>query len=123
MGKHNEIGKEGENLAASFLEKKSYRILEQNWRSGRAELDIVAYDGTTLVFVEVKTRTDDIFSRPEQAVNLKKQRLMTRAALAYMQKINHEWAIRFDIVSVILRGSVEPQIELFKDAFFPELNV
>ena len=121
MGKHNDTGKRGEDLAAQFLEEKNYRLLERNWRHGRAELDIIAMDGKTMVFAEVKTRSDDIFERPENAVKNKKRGLMIKAAIGYMHKTKHENAIRFDILSVILRGGKDPQLDHFKDAFFPDL--
>lgn len=121
MGKHNDLGKRGEDLAAQFLEEKNYHLLERNWRHGRAELDIIAMDGKTMVFAEVKTRSDDIFERPENAVKNKKRGLMIKAAIGYMHKSKHENAIRFDILSVILRGGKAPQIDHFKDAFFPDL--
>jgi putative endonuclease len=120
MAKHNEIGQFGEQKAAEFLEQKGYKILDRNWRYGRAEIDIVAMDGATLVFGEVKTRSNDLFERPESAVDEKKRRLLTRAAVAYMRKIGHEWAIRFDILAVILRGP-DFYIDHFEDAFFPQL--
>ena len=120
MARHNELGQQGETEAAAFLEAKGYRILERNWRSGRAELDIVAMDGTTLVFVEVKTRSDDTFERPEMAVDARKRRLMARAAADFMRQRGHEWAIRFDILSLILRGGVF-YVDHFEDAFFPPL--
>ena len=120
MGKHNEIGQQGEQAAADFLENKGYKILNRNWRYKRAELDIVAMDAQTMVFVEVKTRTDYTFDRPENAVDGKKQRLMTQAAIAYMSESGHDWAIRFDIVGVILRGD-KFYIDHYEDAFFPGL--
>ena len=120
MAKHNEIGQKGEHLAADFLEKKGYEILHRNWRYGHAELDIVAMNGRTLVFAEVKTRSDDLFERPEQAVNDRKRQLLARAAVAYMRMCGHEWAIRFDILSVLLKGDIF-FIEHFEDAFFPPL--
>lgn len=122
MGKHNELGIKGENIAAGYLEKKGFKILERNWRFRRAELDIIAFDNKTLVFVEVKTRSDDIFQRPEEAVTTSKRRHIIKAAIGYMDSIGHEWSIRFDIISVVLRGENEPQIDYFKDAFFPDLE-
>jgi putative endonuclease len=120
MAKHNEIGLRGEQIATDYLEQKNYKILDRNWRYGRAEIDIVAMDGATLVFAEVKTRSNDLFERPESAVDDKKRRLLARAAVAYMRKIGHEWAIRFDILAVILRGDIF-FIDHFEDAFFPRL--
>ena len=120
MAKHNEIGQRGEQLAADYLIQKGYTVLDRNWRYGRAEMDIIAKDGATLVLAEVKTRSDDHFERPESAVDEKKRRLLARAAVAYMREIGHEWAIRFDILAVILRGDVF-FIDHFEDAFFPRL--
>jgi putative endonuclease len=120
MGKHNETGKKGEDIASTYLEAQNISILERNWRYKRAEIDIIGMDGKTLIFIEVKTRTDDILDRPENAVNTKKRTLMIKAAIAYMHHIKHDWAIRFDIISVILRKE-KPQIDHFKDAFFPGL--
>ena len=120
MGKHNETGKKGEDIASTYLEAQNISILERNWRYKRAEIDIIGMDGKTLIFVEVKTRTDDILDRPENAVNTKKRTLLIKAAIAYMHHIKYDWAIRFDIISVILRKE-KPQVDHFKDAFFPGL--
>jgi putative endonuclease len=120
MGKHNETGKNGEDIASTFLEAQNILILERNWRYKRAEIDIIGMDGKILIFVEVKTRTDDILNRPENAVDTKKRTLLIKSAIAYMHHIKHDWAIRFDIISVILRKE-KPQIDHFKDAFFPGL--
>lgn len=120
MGKHNETGQQGEQAATDFLEQKGYKILHRNWRYKRAELDIVAMDKRTMVFVEVKTRSDYTFGRPETAVDGKKQRLMTQAAIAYMSESGHDGAIRFDILSLILRGD-KFYIDHYEDAFFPGL--
>lgn len=121
MSRHNQLGKAGEEAAANYLTSKGFVILERNWRYGRAELDIIALDVETMVFVEVKTRSDDVFERPENAVNTRKRNLLIKAAIGYLHKSRHEKAIRFDIVSVILRGGGMNQIDHFKDAFFPEL--
>ncbi|MBL7817481.1 MAG: YraN family protein [Saprospiraceae bacterium] len=117
MGKHNEIGQKGEQAAAEFLEQKGYRILHRNWRYRRTELDIVAMSTRTMVFVEVKTRSDYTFSVPETAVDSKKQHRITQAAIAYMTESRHEGAIRFDILSVVLRGD-NFYIDHYEDAFF-----
>ena len=121
MAKHNDIGHRGEQIATDYLTQKNYTILDRNWRYGRAEIDIVAMFGATLVFAEVKTRSNDLFERPESAVDEKKRRLLTRAAVAYMRKIGHEWAIRFDIVAVILKEENLFFVDHFEDAFFPRL--
>jgi putative endonuclease len=120
MAKHNEIGKMGEDIAYTYLVEQNIKVLERNWRYKRAEIDIVGLDNKTLVFIEVKTRTDDILDRPENAVDTRKRTLLIKAAIAYMHHIKHDWAIRFDILSIILRKE-KPQIDHFKDAFFPGL--
>jgi len=118
MAKHIETGKKGEALAVTYLENKGYTILETNWRFSRAEVDIIAMHGEILVFVEVKTRSSDYFGEPEEAVTERKKVLLTDAASMYMEKINHDWEIRFDIISVLLKDVNKPQISHFEDAFF-----
>lgn len=118
MSKNIELGNRGEAIAKHFLQSKGYTILETNWRFSRAEVDLIAMDGQILVFVEVKTRSTDIFGAPELAVTNRKQHLLVDAANVYMQQINHEWEIRFDIISIILKTKTH-HLEHFEDAFFP----
>lgn len=118
MSIQNEIGKKGEEIARDFLEQKGYKILEQNWRYSRAEIDLIASYQNALIFVEVKTRSYDYFGQPEDFVTAKKQKLMSSAASAYMQANNHQWEIRFDIVSILLSGKSSMKIQHFEDAFF-----
>ena len=119
MAKHNETGKHGEDLATNYLRQLGYMILETNWRFSRAEVDIIAKDDEILVFVEVKTRSSTYFGQPEEFVTPKKERFMADAASVFMEKIGHDWEIRFDIISVILENPNKPEINHFKDAFFP----
>jgi putative endonuclease len=121
MGNRNELGKLGEDIATIYLEKNNMPVLVRNWRYKRAELDIVAMDGKTMVFVEVKTRSDDSLSRPEEAVDTQKRGQMIKAAIAYMHESKHDWAIRFDIISIIIKKEI-PYIDHIKDAFFPSLG-
>ena len=65
MAAHNELGKWGEDLATAYLEQKGYTIVERDWKSGRRDIDIIAIDGNTVVFVEVKTRKNNVFGEPE----------------------------------------------------------
>ncbi len=101
MAKHNELGKKGEAIAVDFLLEKGYKILETNWRYSRAEIDLIAMDGEILVFVETKTRSHRNHGDPTDAISPKKRMLMMDAATRYMESIQHEWAIRFDIISVV----------------------
>ena len=117
--KHIEIGKNGEQLAKKYLEEQGYIILEMNWRFKRSEIDIIAKDNETLVFIEVKTRSSALFSQPEDFVSQKKEELMAVGASAFMEQTNHEWEIRFDIITVLLKPNKAPQIQHLIDAFFP----
>jgi putative endonuclease len=119
MHQHLISGTWGESLAAGMLIDKGYLILERNWRFKRAEIDIIAMDGPILVFVEVKTRANTFFGRPEEFIGPGKKRLLFDAAAAYMRQVGHEWEIRFDIVSIIGIEGAHATMEHFKDAFYP----
>lgn len=121
-----ELGRRGEALAAEHLEQNGYRIVAANFSLpiGRnlrdvvvnAEIDIVAYDGRTLCFVEVKTRASDDFAPPQANVDLRKRRQISRAALAYRRMLGlMNGAYRYDVVTVVAKpdGS-EARIELLK---------
>jgi putative endonuclease len=122
MAAHNELGEKGERLAIQYLVKLGYQILETNWRYSRAEVDIIAMDGPVLVFLEVKTRATAAFGRPEEFITARKERLLTDAAHAYIDQVNHEWEVRFDFISIIFRSDDDYEVEHFKDAFFPGLE-
>jgi putative endonuclease len=115
-----DIGKQGEMLATSYLEDKGYRVVLQNFRAGKGEIDLIAWapEGA-LVFIEVKTRALDSFGGPEEAVDRKKQDILARTAGSYMQQTGHEGEIRFDIISVLLRNGQLNSIRHAEDAFFP----
>ena len=122
MAKHLETGKHGEELALELLVSKGFKILETNWRYRRSEVDIIAKEGEVLVFIEVKTRSFDYFGRPETFVDKKKEKLLALAASEYMRLTGHEWAIRFDVVSVLLKNENEWVVEHLPDAFFPGMG-
>lgn len=99
MATHNDTGKWGETLAADYLAAQGYAIADRNWRSGHYEIDIVAYKGSRIIFVEVKTRssrTDD----PIEAVDRRKAMRLIRAAQVYVDayRINHE--MQFDLIAI-----------------------
>jgi len=120
MAKHLDTGRLGEDAAAEFLENKGWRIAERNWRSGRGEVDIIAWENDRLlVFVEVKTRRGDGFGGPEASVDAKKQDLLARTAGAYMESIEYDWEIRFDILAIFMRNGKLQEIRHSEDAFFP----
>jgi putative endonuclease len=115
------LGQRGEDAAAKFLKRKRYRILARHLDSRLGELDIVAVDGRTVVFVEVKTRTDTDAGHPAEAIDERKQRRMTRAALGFL-KANRllDYAARFDVVAITWdNAAASPVIEHFENAFPP----
>ena len=111
------FGDQGELIAINHLIDKGYEILESNWRVGRLEVDIIAMDDDTLVFIEVKTRNTSYFGFPENAVNNKKQRFLTNAANAYIHQRNLANENRFDIMSIIIEND-QFELEHIKDAFY-----
>lgn len=121
MAKQQIIGKRGEDAATAHLVNLGYMILERNWRIGKAEIDIIAKDGNILVFVEVKARTYTHFGSPEESVSPYKENLIMDAAGQYMDQIGHDWEVRFDIISIIFDDKDLPEVNHFKDAFYPSI--
>ena len=116
MATHNDIGKQGEELANEFLRKNGYTILETNYRYRKAEIDLIAQKDQTLAIVEVKTRTSTDFGTPESFVNKKKINLILEATNAYVDEKNLDLEISLDIISVILGKQIE--IEHIQNAYF-----
>lgn len=115
-----ELGRFGEKKAVAFLKKNGYRIVEKNYKCRLGEIDIIAIDKNTLVFVEVKSRTQSNFGEPQESVNYQKIRHISNVALNYIQKKKLEDVnIRFDVVGVSFGDNKKPHIELIKDAFHP----
>ncbi|MBM6781190.1 YraN family protein [Bacteroides mediterraneensis] len=118
MALHNDLGKEGEDAAVDYLTQKGYEIRHRNWHSGHRDLDIVAQKDSTLVIVEVKTRRDDRFGQPEEAVDNRKIRNIVASTDAYVRKFAIDLPVRFDLITVV---GIQPpfRIEHIEDAFFP----
>lgn len=112
---HLSTGANGEDLACDLLHQKDYRILQRNLRMGKAEIDIIARQNDVLVFVEVKTRTNDEFGYLEEFVNRRKQRMILNAADAYIVKTGWQEDIRFDIIAITM--SKPPELFHIEDAF------
>ena len=111
------LGHRGENVAAKYLRNLGYTILLRNYRCPLGEIDIVARDGGTLVFVEVKTRVDDE-PTPEQQVNSFKQHQLTKSGRFYLSRYGSpQPPARFDIVAVVWPRDCEPQIRHTIGAF------
>lgn len=111
------LGIKGENLAVTFLKEKGYRIIARNYKTGIGEIDIIAQDGNTMVFIEVKTRADEMFGQPFEAVNRKKRYKMKNVALLYMKRYGKNFPARFDVVSIFSRANGKKEIEHIIDAF------
>jgi putative endonuclease len=111
------LGRRGEEIAARHLRRCGYRILERNFRAAGAEIDLVAADHGTFVFVEVKTRSSAGFGTPAEAVDGRKVARIHRAAGIYLKRIHAaERPARFDIVAIVGAGRA-CRLELLKDAF------
>ncbi|BDD05881.1 YraN family protein [Aureibacter tunicatorum] len=100
-------GSDGENIAKNYLQSKGGIIKEMNFRHSRYEVDLIIVDKNTLVFVEVKTRINNSFGEPEEAVNAKKIDNVQKAANYYQEKINWHGKIRFDIIAVTLTPRID----------------
>lgn len=113
------LGNRGERLAARFLRRQGFKILHRQFHSKLGEVDLIAVDGETVVFVEVKTRRTTAAGDPTEAVTLSKQRQLTKLALAYLKRYNLlERAARFDVVAVIWPDDGgKPEITHYRNAF------
>lgn len=111
------LGEEGERIAETYLKRKGYRLVERNYRCPVGELDLVVLDHRIIVFVEVKTRTDDRFGAPLESVNPRKQQKMIKTALFFLNqhRLHHREA-RFDVVGISLKDQ-EPVVEHIENAF------
>ncbi|HNU84690.1 MAG: YraN family protein [Pseudomonadota bacterium] len=110
-------GARGEERAAEFLRDRGYRILERNYRCPLGEIDLIARDGGTVVFVEVKTRSTERFGSPQASIGARKQRRMTAVALYYLKGKNWLTApARFDVAAVSLVEGKET-VTLYRNAF------
>ncbi len=113
------LGNRGERVAQEYLRLHDFRIVEQGYRFGRGEIDIIAYEKDVLVFVEVKTRVSSSHSTPEESVTHKKQRQIRRIAEAYL--FHHrleDIKCRFDVLAILFGGdSGRYRIHHYRDAF------
>jgi putative endonuclease len=126
---HFAIGTHGEEIAAAYLQQQGYQIVAANFTVpvGRnrndavinSEIDLIAYDGPTLCFIEVKTRASDWFATPTANVDLRKQRQIVRAARAYRRMFGlNETPYRYDVLSIVLPAETDlnrPEIELLRN--------
>ncbi len=117
MGKHNEFGKEGEQIAADFLLKKGYTISYRNYRYLKAEIDIIAIKDDIVAIVEVRSRSSDFIENIAETITPKKIKLLVMAADYYMLSSDLDFEVRFDIIT-ILKNSKQFKIEHLENAFY-----
>jgi putative endonuclease len=112
------LGRKGEDLAHRYLRSCGYRVIARNYKPGPdSEIDIVAREGNTLVFLEVKSRLSSEFSAPERAIDAEKQKRIMKAARSFISRSGDAWNnVRFDTISVVF--SHPPAIAHYKDVFF-----
>ncbi|GLB52700.1 UPF0102 protein [Neptunitalea chrysea] len=117
MAEHNDFGKLAEDEAVNYLKRKAYRIAFRNYRYGKAEIDILAFDNEVLVVIEVKARSTGYFGDPEQFVSKRKIQFLINAVNKYVEQNNLDVEIRFDIIAILKQkdGLVVNHIE---DAFY-----
>ena len=124
MANLRKIGAEGEDAAARFLQGQGYSILERNFSTKFGEIDLIAREKNTLVFIEVKFRRNPDFGSPQEAVTRAKTLQIGRAALGYLVKKRLNGVLcRFDVVAVRAEGDEQFTFELFRDAFVPPLRL
>ena len=113
------LGEKGEEISIDFLRGKGYKILKRNYRFGHKEIDVVAKDKNTIVFVEVKTGRSKKFGEPFEKVDLNKQKKLIQVAKAFIQENEIEDCdFRFDVISVNLKG--DKKIDHIRNAFTAE---
>jgi len=117
MADHNDLGKQGEELAVDFLQKNDYEILETNWIFQKAEIDIIAQKGTILAVVEVKTRSSIEFGLPQEFVKPKKIQLLVKAVNEYVISNELDVEVRFDIIAIYKEDN-EYKLDHIEEAFY-----
>ncbi len=117
MATHNDLGKKGEEIAADYLRREGYTVLEMNWSFKKAEIDVIASKDGILAIVEVKTRSGIEFGQPEDFVKKAKIQNLIKAVNHYVESFSGDPEIRFDIVA-INKTKAGFDINHLKDAFF-----
>jgi putative endonuclease len=121
MAESQILGNKGEDIAAAHLKKSGYKILFRNWKWGKHEIDIIAEINDVVVFVEVKTRTEEFLGGLASVITREKQRSIIYAADGYIQKFNVDKESRFDVLTIIKSGESQ-KIDHIENAFYPTLR-
>lgn len=115
-GDHIRTGREAEDRAVALITERGYRVVDRNYRESRGELDIIAWDGDVLVFVEVRARHDDSFGDVVESIGASKRAALIRTARGYLRAHDLEEApVRFDVVT--FAGDALERVRLYRDAF------
>ncbi len=118
MTDKQKLGKAGEDAAARHIQKNGMKLLARNYRAGKGEIDLIALDSDTLVFIEVKTRTGTAYGTAAEAVGYRKQQMIIRTAQYFIaQRKLHECAVRFDVAEVYSEEENEYRVQYIRDAF------
>jgi putative endonuclease len=118
LAKHLLQGRKGERIACRFLMRQGFDILARRYQGRYGELDIVAFEQETLVFIEVKTRASLDFGEPHEFVDWQKQQTLRRTAEQFIADNNLvDYSYRFDIVSVLIPKAAKQQVSLYRNAF------
>jgi|ERR1043165_435474 putative endonuclease len=118
MASHNELGKQGEEMALVYLVEKGYKILHCNWRYSRFEIDIIASKDEKLHIIEVKTLHAPVAGYPEESVTKKKFRYLVNAADQFLHQHPEFRHVQFNILSITLNGNKKPEFFFIEDVFF-----
>jgi len=114
----NLLGEEGEEAAADFLKSKGLKIIERNFRIRGGEIDIVAKDGSTICFTEVKTRRSSTYGTAQESVSFFKKNRLIKAGLFYVAKHNlTDTNVRFDVICVTFTAAGRPQMDWLQNVF------
>jgi putative endonuclease len=118
MAAHNEFGKAGEEMASEWLEQRGFQLIFRNWKFARYEVDIIASRNGILHIIEVKSRHDDLFGKPEDWVNRKKGRHLLSAGEAF-QNAYPDWTqIQYDILSILLTAGGKKEFFFIEDVYW-----
>ena len=117
MARHNDLGKNGEELAAGWLTGKGFTILHRNWRYGRNEVDIIAMRQGIYHFIEVKTGSGSLYGHPEERVNKKKIRNLMKTAMAWLRLFPGKKRVQYDVLSISMARDKEPEYFLIEDVY------
>lgn len=122
MADHNELGRQGEQVAADFLREKGYRIIARNWRFKHKEVDIVAFDGDYLVVIEVRTRTSSNWEHPRESITPGKIRFLVHATEEFVMQHKIDNKIRFDVVTCMPIDETKWDIDHIEGAFTAQVE-